>query len=71
MAKTIKPGDMSNPKLRIGIKKGGMGLRFIHVGEGNLDAIKGQQGTMTSCAKSSKGLKGMAFKSAMKACLKR
>jgi len=71
MAKTIKPGEMGNPSLRIGIKKGGMGMRFLHVTGGNPDKIRAQQGVLTSCAKAAKGLKGVAFKDSVKKCLRK
>lgn len=69
MPKTIKVNEIGNPRLRIGMKKGG-GMRFLHVGEGNVNAIKGQQGRMAQCTKAAKGLKGQKFKSEVKACLK-
>lgn len=69
MGKTIKPGDLADPKLRIRIFKNKMG--FTHVGEGNPDAIKGQQSKLASCARSAKGLKGAEFKAAVKKCAKK
>jgi len=71
MPRTVKPADLSNPQLRVGIRKGGMGMRFLHVTKGNPDKIKAQQGVLTSCAKAAKGLKGMAFKDSVRKCLKR
>jgi hypothetical protein len=71
MAKTIKPSQMADPSLRIGIKKGGMGLRFLHVGKGNPKAIKEQQGKLASCARAAKGLKGQAFRDEVKKCAKK
>ena len=70
MPKTIKVNEIGNPQLRIGMKKGG-GMRFLHVGKGNPEAIKGQQNKLASCAKSASGLKGKAFKDKVKSCAKR
>jgi len=71
MPRTIKPGDMGDPSLRIGIKKGGMGMRFLHVTNGNPEKIKAQQGVLASCAKQAKGLKGMAFRKEVTRCAKK
>ena len=70
MAKTIKVGELANPKIRVRFGKNGK-MGFIKVGEGNLAMIKGQQGVLTSCAKSNKGLRGQAFKNGMKSCMKK
>lgn len=70
LSKTIKVGELANPKIRVRFGKNGK-MGFIKVGEGNPMAIKGQQGVLTSCAKSAKGMKGAAFKAEMKKCMKR
>jgi hypothetical protein len=70
ISKTIKVGELANPKIRVRFGKNGK-MGFIKVGEGNPNAIKGQQGVLSQCAKSSAGLKGAAFKAKMKTCMKR
>lgn len=67
--KTIKPGDLANPSLRVRIFKNKMG--FVHVGKGNPEAIKGQQNKLASCAKSAAGLKGEQFKAKVRTCAKK
>jgi hypothetical protein len=69
MSKTIKPGELANPQVRVRIFKNKMG--FIHVGKGNPDAIKAQQSVLASCARSAKGLKGAAFRAEVTKCMKR
>ena len=70
MSKTIRPGQMGDPQMRIGFSKNG-GMRFLKVSKGNPEAIKGQQQRLASCAKSAAGLKGAAFKAKVKACAKK
>ena len=70
MGKTIKPGDLSNPQMRIGFNKQG-GMRFLKVSKGNPEAIRGQQQRLAACAKDARGLKGAAFKAKVKACAKK
>jgi hypothetical protein len=70
MGKTIRPGQMGDPQMRIGFSKKG-GMRFLKVGKGNPEAIKAQQQKLASCAKSAAGLKGAAFKAKVKSCASR
>ena len=61
---------MADPQMRIGFNKKG-GMRFLKVGKGNPDAIRGQQQILAACAKDARGLKGAAFKARVKSCLKK
>lgn len=70
MPKTIKPGQMGDPQMRIGFSKSG-GMRFLRVSKGNPDAIRGQQQRLAACAKDARGLKGAAFKAKVKACARK
>ena len=70
MAKTIRPGQLADPQMRIGFSKQG-GMRFLKVGKGNPEAIRGQQQRLAACAKDARGLKGAAFKAKVKACAKK
>jgi hypothetical protein len=68
--KTIKPGQLGDPSVRVRFGKDGK-MGFIHVGKGNPDAIRGQQAKLTTCARSAKGKKGVEFKNAVKSCLRK
>ena len=70
MVKTIRPGQLADPQMRIGFAKQG-GMRFLKVSKGNPEAIRGQQQRLAACAKDARGLKGAAFKAKVKACAKK
>ena len=70
MARTIRPGQLADPQMRIGFSKQG-GMRFLKVSKGNPEAIRGQQQRLAACAKDARGLKGAAFKAKVKACAKK
>lgn len=70
MVKTIRPGQLADPQMRIGFSKQG-GMRFLKVSRGNPEAIRGQQQRLAACAKDARGLKGAAFKAKVKACAKK
>lgn len=70
MVKTIRPGQLADPQMRIGFSKQG-GMRFLKVSKGNPEAIRGQQQRLAACAKDARGLKGAAFKAKVKACAKK
>ena len=69
MARTVRVGDLADPRMRVRMHNGEMG--FIRVGKGNPQAIKAQQERMTSCARGAAGLKGAAFKAKVKSCLRK
>lgn len=70
MARTIRPGQLADPQMRIGFSKQG-GMRFLKVSKGNPEAIRGQQQRLAACAKDARGLKGDAFKAKVKACARK
>jgi len=70
MVRTIRPGQLADPQMRIGFSKQG-GMRFLKVSKGNPEAIRGQQQRLAACAKDARGLKGAAFKAKVKACAKK
>jgi len=70
MVKTIRPGQLADPQMRIGFSKQG-GMRFLKVSKGNPEAIRGQQQRLAACAKDARGLKGPAFRAKVKACAKK
>jgi len=70
MARTIRPGQLADPQMRIGFSKQG-GMRFLKVSKGNPEAIRGQQQRLAACAKDARGLKGAAFKAKVKACARK
>jgi len=70
MVKTIRPGQLADPQMRIGFSKQG-GMRFLKVSRGNPEAIRGQQQRLAACAKDARGLKGAAFKAKVKACARK
>lgn len=70
MVRTIRPGQLADPQMRIGFSKQG-GMRFLKVSKGNPEAIRGQQQRLAACAKDARGLKGAAFKAKVKACARK
>lgn len=70
MPRTIRPGQMADPQMRIGFSRDG-GMTFKKVSKGNPDAIRGQQQRLAACARDAKGLKGAAFKAKVKSCARK